>query len=200
MSDELNLPAALRTGFLWVTMSALGGGIGFTMGHKMSSMLPDSIGRTGSDTVLFAVFGSLIGIAQWLILRTRIAKAGWWVLVSFLVWVVTGASAYPLEQVISLALCPVVAGVVLGIFQSLVLRRHVRWSGLWIVASGLGWGLSWPAAGGLDWVVASVVVDEIVGFAVLYAIIAAISGVFTGPALVLLMRRSQLNVGNTSPH
>jgi len=190
MSNKLALPASLRIGLLWVMMSALGGGIGFALGFTVSSIMPDLIGRTGSDIVLFGFFGSSVSVAQWLVLRTRIAKAGWWVLVGFLAWLVLGALAYTLEQAISLAFCPAVAGIVLGILQSLILRPHVRWSGFWVVASTLGWGLSWPVAGALDWVVALVVTDEIVGFVVLYAIIAAVSGVCTGLSLVWLLRQS----------
>ena len=39
---------------------------------------------------------------------------------------------------------------------------------------------------------ALVVTDEIVGYVVLYAIIAAVAGVITGPAFVLLLGQSQL--------
>jgi len=173
-------------------MSALGGGIGFALGFAVSGTLPDFVGRTGRDVVLFGIFGGLVGVAQWLVLRTRIVGAGWWVSVSFFAWIVIGALASPLEQTISLALAPAVAGAVVGVLQSLVLRRHVRWSGLWVIASTVGWALSWPVAGALDRVVALVVTDEIVGYVVLYAIIAAVAGVITGPALILLLGQGQL--------
>jgi len=191
MPGKLNLLAGLRIGLLWVMVSALGGSIGFALGFWAANTMPDFVGRTGLDTVRFGFFGSLVSVAQWLVLRSRSAKAGWWVLVSSLVWIGIGALAYTLEQTIPFAFCPAVAGGVLGICQSLVLRRHGRWSGFWVVGSIVGWALGWPVAGALDRVVAVVVTDEILGFTVLYAIIAAVSGVFTGPALALLLGYSQ---------
>jgi MFS family permease len=192
MSKQVSSPAGWATVLLWVLTSALGGGIGFALGFAVSGTLSDFVGRTGRDIVLFGIFGSLVGIAQWLVLRTRIADAGWWMLASFLAWVVIGALASPLEQTLSLALAPAVAGAVVGVLQSLVLRRHVRWFGFWVVASTIGWALGWPVAGASDGVVALVVTDEIVGYVVLYAIIAAVAGVITGPAFILLLGRSQL--------
>jgi hypothetical protein len=192
MSKQVNLPAGWATVLLWVLMSALGGGIGFALGFAVSGTLSDFLGQTGRDVVFFGIFGGSVGVAQWLVLRTRIADAGWWMLASFLAWIVIGALARTLEQTLSLAFAPAVAGAVVGVLQSLVLRRHVRRSGLWVVASTIGWGLSWPVAGALDVVVALVVTDEIVGYVVLYAIIAAVVGVFTWPALILLLGRGQL--------
>jgi hypothetical protein len=78
-----------------------------------------------------------------------------------------------------------------GVLQALVLRRHTRWPAFWVVASTIGWALGWPAAGALDGFVALVVTDEIMGYAVLYSIIAAVVGIITGAAFVLLMGQSQ---------
>ena len=192
MSKQVNTPPGWATVLLWVLMSALGGGIGFALGFAVSGTLPDFVGRTGRDVVLFGIFGGSVGIAQWLVLRTRIVDAGRWTLASFIAWIVIGALASTLEQTTSLALAPAVAGAVVGVLQSWVLRRHVRWSGLWVVASAIGWLLGWPVAGASDRVVALVVTDEIVGYVVLYAIIAAVTGVITGPAFVLLLGQSQL--------
>jgi len=39
-----------------------------------------------NGTFVFATIGGMIGLCQWLFLRRRIPKAGWWVLASFLGW------------------------------------------------------------------------------------------------------------------
>lgn len=44
------------------------------------------VGAVAISTMTAAVAGTAIGIAQWLFLRRRIRRAGWWVLVSALAW------------------------------------------------------------------------------------------------------------------
>jgi MFS family permease len=198
MSRQVNSSDGWATRLLWVLASALGGGLGFGLGVVISGSLSDLVGRTWRDIVHLGVFGGLVAIAQWLVLRTRIADSGRWILVSFLTWTVIGALARPLERTLSLSLAAAVAGALVGALQSLVLRRHFRWSGFWVVASTIGWVLGWPVAGALDGVVALVVTDEIVGHGVLYAIILAVVGVITGATLVLLPVKGQLETPDYS--
>ncbi len=37
-----------------------------------------------------ALFGTVVGVLQWLVLRDQVARAGWWVLASTVGWVVAG--------------------------------------------------------------------------------------------------------------
>jgi hypothetical protein len=147
VSRQANIRGGRATVLVWVLASTLGGGIGFALGYAVCGALADVAGRAGRDVVLFGVFGGSVGIAQWLVLRTRIADAGWWVLASWSAWMVIGTVASTLEESLSLAFAPAVGGAVVGVVQSLVLRRHVRWFGIWAVASTIGWGLGWPVGG-----------------------------------------------------
>ena len=49
------------------------------------------VGRVDADVGWIAgagVFGTVVGVLQWLLLRRRVARAGWWVLASTIGWVV----------------------------------------------------------------------------------------------------------------
>lgn len=72
-----------------------------------------------NGTLAFATIGGLIGLSQWVFLRRRIPKAGWWILASILGWglavlgsltEVRNGSAF--AQILTFSLSPaVVAGI-----------------------------------------------------------------------------------------
>ena len=183
--------AGLITGLQWVLMCILGDGVGFALGHAAAGAVPTVMGRIASDTVLFAVLGTAVASGQWLFLRGRITGAARWVPASALVWVVLGALARPLEESIGVTVGPFVAGAVIGIPQAAIMRHHARWAGLWVVASTLGWGAGWRAAGALNWIVSLVVTEEVIAYTVSYAVYGASVGVLSAPVLVWLLGQAQ---------
>ena len=95
------------------------------------------------------------GVLQWLVLRQRIARAGWWVPATVLSSAVVGGvivavgssggrdwnvtwSADPGRVVVGLAGMSLF-GTVLGALQWLVLRRRVARAGWWVLAGGVSW-------------------------------------------------------------
>jgi hypothetical protein len=149
--------------------------------------------------------GGGIGIAQWLVLRRHIASAGWWVLVSVVGAMIGVALGFVLEDVLrplistllgeaiqsrpsvpcvslsaatAVGAAGAVIGLNLGIAQWLVLRRHVRSAGWWIVASCLAWmaGLS-LSAGTVD----------VLGTPLSLLVIGVASGAATGSLLAYLL-------------
>jgi len=122
--------------------------------------------------VLLPVYGALavgtmVGIAQWVVLRPRFKQAGWWILASALGWV--------LGQILVTAVLPIqntflqgaVLGGTLGIAQWLILRRWVHRAGWWIVLSAVGWSAG-PILGA--------------------SLVGAVAGAITGLALELFLR------------
>ncbi len=67
----------------------------------------DVVGGTLLSAVLGAVLGALLGIAQWLVLRRQISRAGWWVLANTVAFAVggtvAGAASGPLLVPLALA-------------------------------------------------------------------------------------------------
>jgi hypothetical protein len=65
-----------RSGW-WVLASTVGGAVGGAM-----ALVVD---EAQIFAIVLAMFGASVGIAQWLVLRRQVARAGWWVLASIVV-------------------------------------------------------------------------------------------------------------------
>ena len=164
-----------RLWFLWLMAAAYGWGTAVEMtglGEMSMYSSPPSI-EAGYFGVALA--GMLVGALQWLILRKKISGAGWWILASFgaaLVFslVVFGVGLAYKEEVWRVGVG--LLGPATGLLQWLILRREVRQSGWWILASTLGWGLGIPAGEAVGW-----------------NGLGAVYGALTGLALVFLLRQ-----------
>jgi hypothetical protein len=173
----------------WVLLSAIGGGVGFALGLGAAEAVSQVLGPSIYETVLHGVFGTLVAVLQWFVLRVHVTRASRWVLASAVSWVLVGALAGWLEIKPGLAVVwPAIVGVAVGAFQWLVLRKHVHLAGFWIVGSAVGWVVGWHTATAMDEVVGMIVYSEKAGLAVLFAIFAAVVGAFTGLALIWLLR------------
>jgi len=184
MCNQAKLSVRWIVWLWWILMSAIGGGVGFALGLAVTGVAPHAMGKTPFEIIFCAVFGTAVGITQWLVLRPHIPRAGWWMLVSTVGWTAFGALAHVVDRPVG----PAVAGAMVGVLQWLVLRRHVALAGCWVLASSMGWAIGWPAASAVDRVVAMLVSSQTVGYAVFLAVIAAVASAFTGLALVWLLR------------
>ncbi len=70
----------------------------------------------GASFLAGATVGSVTGLAQWLVLRRHMYRAGWWILVSALGWTLG------LTELMGTLLVGAVAGAVTGIALELLLR------------------------------------------------------------------------------
>lgn len=174
----------------WVLLSAVGGGVGFALGLAAAEAASRVFGRPIFEAVLYGILGTSIAVLQWLVLRAHVSQASWWVLASAVGWILVGALADLVEIKGSLvAVWPAIVGAAIGALQWLVLQKRVHLAGFWIMASALGWVVGWHAAAAMDEIVAMIAPSETVGLAVLFAVFAAVSGAFTGLALVGLLQR-----------
>jgi hypothetical protein len=115
-------------------------------------------------------FGFTVGIAQWLVLRSKIPNAYWWILATAAGWIVGRLIAlllFPPEYGI---LAGSAIGAAIGSFQWLILRRYVHRTYWWVIISILGW--LWAMTGVLG-----------------LSLIGAVAGVTTGFALDFLFRQ-----------
>lgn len=92
-----------------------------------------------------ALFGGLIGAAQWLVLRRHIRRAGWWVAASAIGWSIgvtaglNGVFGYPLLPGGGPSVLGAAIGLLAGVGQWLVLRETIEQAGWWVPASGVSW-------------------------------------------------------------
>ena len=70
----------------WVVASIVGFAIGFPLTKTLFGELSSGLVVAGGAG---AVVGAIAGALQWLVLRGRVGRAGWWVLASALAWMVS---------------------------------------------------------------------------------------------------------------
>jgi hypothetical protein len=122
------------------------------------------------DLLLAIYFGGTIGVAQWFILRKELNQSGLWIFTSAAgMFVGLFGSDFLLfykifPRINDLFLVWILFGGVAGILQWLILKRHVAYAGLWILANiiaGSIAGLLWPYegifGGSVGWAVCGVI-------------------------------------------
>jgi hypothetical protein len=147
----------------WVLASIVGFGAGAAIGNALANSLPPmTCSQSSSDTLLerltnfpcslpslqlallVVVLGMVGGFMQWLVLRGRIAAAGW--------WVPANALGFPLALVLAMnaelrlggdsSAAPILLGVLFGILSGiptwLALRGQLPRAGWWVPAHLLG--------------------------------------------------------------
>ncbi len=177
--------------FQWVLASTIGVAVLFALIFAVAMLVGAIVGGEAEDKVPFVpLVGLSFGIMQWLILRRYMPRAGWWVLVSTLGWIL-GFGVLALadkftENLVTSAIQPEVsalafflaAGASVGILQWLVLRRHMLQAGWWVLANVVGWGIL------------GLIVGKSLDRFTDLAAIAAVPPAITGAVLVLLLRQT----------
>lgn len=168
MFNQKESPVGWGFWFLWVLATAVSWGVSVFVGFFIlffqalgrtapaSGVSPVVIWLEG--TALGTGIGAVIGTFQWLVLRRHIPQSGWWVLASAVGW---GAGSIVLRVVsevtgehmpeflglpqfeevsgVMIVVAGAVAGVMIGIMQWFILRRHISQSDWWVLASALAY-------------------------------------------------------------
>jgi hypothetical protein len=196
----------------WVLASVLGYGGGATVGNALANLIPAmTCTQSFSDSfidrltnfaciqpsltliLIVVLLGLGGGFMQWLVLRRRIAGAGWWIPAS--------ALGFPLALVIAdkamrvvgdFAAAPILLGVLFGVLSGsmpwLVLRRQNARAGWWLPAHLLG-AVFGGALGIVGFHAAALMGLYQFTWAAAGAMFGAGLGAITGIALVWLLRQ-----------
>ncbi len=125
------------------------------------------------------VYGAMLGLAQWFVLRHRFRAAGWWI----------AATAAGVVVDSSLFGGSLATGLVVGSAQWLYLRRQLSRAGWWLPASVLGFALGVFPVVLILGSVGSIYATASVLVLVIFTSQATIAGAVTGVALVRLRRK-----------
>ena len=97
-------------------------------------------------------YGLVIGTFQYLLLRQKLTKMGWWILVTSLgwslVWLGIALRTNPLGDIDIpssagyFLIAGTSVGVLIGVIQWLILRMQVAYASWWIPINGLGFGIA----------------------------------------------------------
>ncbi len=111
----------------WVLASIVAvpvaGIIGFAAGVSLGVFSgADVVAEAG--TIGVVVGGTVLGVLQWvMVLERRAKRAGWWVLVSTVGWVVAGVVSGAVDPVVGVAVIGAVYGAITGPVLMWLLRR-----------------------------------------------------------------------------
>ena len=184
-SDKITLNIGWKFWVQWVLANWFGWLVGMGLSWLVSMVVsPLSAGplRIIGWGVAGALVGSVMGISQYILLRSRPSlplswRASTWLYATILAWIFNLAliSGFGLREQIGFALTGAIFGISIGISQWFVLQGDYNRAEWWAPVNTLGW---MAGMGALD------LLNQAVGF----ILVGAISGAITGIALLLLLQ------------
>lgn len=121
--------------------------IGFPIGGGIASALVGSVTGPGRGAVAGIIAGAVVGAAQWLVLRQALPISALWIpatAVGLSAGLALGVAVLGTKTVgLALLLRAAVTGIVLGVFQWVLLRQHLALAGWWVPAIAIGWTAGW---------------------------------------------------------
>jgi hypothetical protein len=141
--------------------------------------------------IMLPITATILGVGQWLILRSRIPKSGWWIPATIVGIVGSMALAVGVFQVISritrqgwnlnyqhgMLMSFVLIGFFLALAQLPILWRYLRAPIIWLLANMIGW------------FILGLIVDISIDRTSDIIAVGAIPAIFTGFGLIWLMRK-----------
>jgi hypothetical protein len=198
VNEEKSISFGWYTWVGWVLASAFGTAAGFAISVNLLSILSSDISSALNEVLIFGLILAAMGTLQWLVLRSQISQAGWWIVASIVSGTVLGIMATLFST--GAEVNPIIGyglfGITLGVPQWLVLRRQLSHSWLWLIASPIGWTLAVlvVTALGRTWQQVSETTGLILGFGLMGAVV----GMITGTLLIWLLRQSYLPIASLS--
>ena len=200
MSNRANLSVGWAFWLQWVLANIAGVVLVFAITGVLALIVKVVLGGGAEDKVpFFPVVGIGLGIMQWLALRQRLPRAGWWILASIAGWIagfaMTGVVYLLTRSIVGEAtnyevvalIFALAIGASLGVTQWLVLRQSFSRTGWWVIANLVGWVVTFLAVGKS--------LDRFVDLVSLSVVPPAV----TGLALVWLLRPPVPNVPGLGP-
>lgn len=149
--------------------------------------------------------GTVIGFAQWIVLRRYLTPSSTWELADGTTW----AAGYVLGLLLVLALPSTIFiatigyllfGVIVALVQWPVLRREIPNILVWILANAIGWAVGfWVSQLVLPLFVTEPLVSPAVGTTVMAVTSGLVAGAITGLALIWIVRKPEIVYETKTP-
>ncbi|HSL30142.1 MAG TPA: hypothetical protein VK900_13155 [Anaerolineales bacterium] len=185
----------------WTVATAGGMLLGFLPTIPLVNLLDLSIAQIAVPVLA----GTVIGFAQWIVLRRYLTASSIWELADGLTW----AAGYVLGLLLVLALPSTIFiatigyllfGVIVALVQWPVLRREIPNVLVWILANAFGWAVGfWASQAILPLFVTDPLVAPAVGTTVIAVTSGLVAGAITGLALIWIVRRPELVYETPAP-
>lgn len=119
----------------WLVATSVSWGVGTVLYTALNLGAPGGIGEVVGETL----WGLLLGISQWLVLRWWLERAGWWVLASAGGWLLAVSVGVALQNLLGENVGGLIytlgLGLVPGVLQWLLLRQQMARAGWWVLAN-----------------------------------------------------------------
>ena len=142
--------------------------------------------------------GTVIGFAQWIVLRRYLVAGSTWELADGTTW----AAGYVLGLLLVLALPSTIFvatigyllfGVIVALVQWPVLRREIPNVLVWVLANSFGWAMGfWASQAVLPLFITDPLVSPAVGTTVIAVTSGLVAGAITGVALIWIVRKPEI--------
>jgi hypothetical protein len=123
----------------WILATMIGVTIGWIMGILVHTSLILGLIKH------VAVFGGIVGVSQWFVLRRYLSQAGWWVLMNTVGWPLGFALGISLISSwgwqLNVFLFGIIAGAVVGGLGWFILLQPSSRIMQWTLANTIGWGV-----------------------------------------------------------
>jgi hypothetical protein len=179
---------------LWLAWT-LATALGLLIGYLPLAFLIGSVELGIARVIVPIIAGTLLGLAQWLVLRPYVSRSFDWVINQAVGWVVGFSIGLYLVQLLSntplgMLIGFISFGVIVALFQYPALRREIPYLAAWILANVIGWTLG----AFLSQVVASSLFQNVTpttftSVFVVIGITGLVAGGITALALILIVRQ-----------
>ena len=181
---------------LWLgwTLATAGG---MLLGFLPTILLVNVLNLGLSKIAVPVLAGTVIGFAQWLVLRRYVTAGTQWVLGDGISW----AAAYILgllliqmlpSSVFAAFIGYFLFGVIVAMVQWPVLRREIPQVFTWIIASALAWAVGYWVSQAVLSLFTDPLIDPAVGTSVIAITSGLVAGAITGIALIWIVRKPEV--------
>ena len=181
---------------LWLGWT-LATAVGMLVGFLPTILLVDLLSLGLAQIAVPVLAGTVIGFAQWLVLRRYVTAGTQWDWTDGISW----AAGYILGLLLIQLLPSTVFaafigyflfGVIVALVQWPVLRREIPQVFTWVVASAIAWAIGYWASQAVLSIFTDPLIDPVVGTTVIAVTTGLVAGAITGVALIWIVRKPEV--------
>ena len=181
---------------LWLgwTLATAGG---MLLGFLPTLFLVDNLNLALSQIAVPVLAGTVIGFAQWLVLRRYVTASTRWDWTDGISWAAGYILGLLLIQLLPSAVFTAfigyfLFGVIVALVQWPVLRREIPQVLTWLVASALAWAIGYWVSQAVLSLFTDPLIDPVVGTTVIAVTSGLVAGAITGVALIWIVRKPEV--------
>ena len=181
---------------LWLGWT-LATAIGMLVGFLPTILLVDLLSLGLAQLAVPVLAGTVIGFAQWLVLRRYVTSTTQWDWTDGISWAAGYILGLLLIQVLPSTVFAAfigyfLFGVIVALLQWPVLRREIPQVFTWVVASAIAWAIGYWASQAALSVFTDPLIDPVVGTTVISVTSGLVAGAITGVALIWIVRKPEV--------